>query len=878
MNNHSNYFKSLDKINVNGNTFNFYSLKKAQSNGFSNISNLPVCYKILLENLIRNHDELLVNEDDVMKVVNCNVGSEIQFKPSRVLMQDYTGVPAVADLAAMRDLLNDEKKDPKIVNPLVPVSLVVDHSIIVDDFGTQNAIKNNIKREFERNNERYKLLKWAQSSFKNFKVFPPGSGICHQINLEFLAEVVNKNKGFLYFDSVVGTDSHTTMINALSVLGWGVGGIEAEAVMLGQSVSMLIPEVVGVKLYGKLRDGITATDLVLFITEKLRKLDVVGKFVEFYGPGLKYLSVSERSTISNMAPEYGATCGLFPIDNETLNYLKLTGRDKKHIKIVEEYSKSQGTWHNKTFNQIDYGDLLEIDLDSIKSSLAGPKRPQDRINLEDIGKVFLRQIAKKVSNDSDFKKKKSLKDGSVCIAAITSCTNTSNPSVLIAAGLIAKKAVEFGAKIPYWVKTSLAPGSQVVETYLEKADLIGPLNKLGFNIVGYGCTTCIGNSGPLNIDVENEIQEKDLNVCSVISGNRNFEGRIHPLIKSNFLGSPPLVILFALAGRVDLNFYKEPILQINNKNIFLKDLWPSQGEIESIMNKVLKKKIFIKKYSSIFEGDKNWKKINISKSDTFKWSMSSTYIKKPPFIVQDKKKMKIVNEARPLLILGDSVTTDHISPAGVIKKNGASGRYLSERQVSELDFNSYGARRGNHEVMVRGTFSNIRIKNKIVNKEGGYSRHFPSKDEGEIFDIAKKYESESIPMIVIAGKEYGTGSSRDWAAKGTKLLGVKVVLAESFERIHRSNLVGMGVLPLQIIGTRLESLNLDGSETFSIGDIKQFEKKPKVNSNVLIKYLSGDQKSIKVCSRIDTLKEIEYFKRDGILPFVMEKIRSVNQK
>ena len=866
-----NHFNSLDKIKFSKKEYHFYNLKKAEKNGLKGISNLPISYKILLENLIRNFDGTVVTKDDIENIVKLQAGKEISFKPSRVLMQDYTGVPAVADLASMRDYLKEKKIDPKKINPLVPVSLIIDHSIIVDDYASTKSLSTNVKNEFQRNTERYQLLKWAQSNFTNFQVFPPGSGICHQINLEFLAEVICKKNNILFFDSVVGTDSHTTMINALSVLGWGVGGIEAESVMLGQSISMLIPEVTGVKLYGKLNNGITATDLVLHITEKLRKIGVVGKFVEFFGPGLKYLSLSERSTISNMAPEYGATCGIFPIDNETLDYLELTGRNPEQIKIIELYSKIQGTW--STPKQVSYSSVLEIKLDEIESSIAGPKRPQDRIKIENVKEVFNDQL----KNDEKKYLKKNLNKlthGSVCVSAITSCTNTSNPAVLIAAGLIAKKAVELKASIPYWVKTSLAPGSQVVEEYLKNADLLKPLNKLGFNIVGYGCTTCIGNSGALKKNVEDKIITKDLNVCSVISGNRNFEGRIHPLIKSNFLASPPLVILYALAGTVNLNLTTDPIFSNHNKNFFLKDLWPSNQEINLIIKKVVKRSTFKKKYRNIFDGDSNWKKIKVSKSETFKWSPNSTYIKKPPFLESSSFSEVNINEARPLLILGDSVTTDHISPAGVIKENSSAGDYLSDRQVSKNNYNSYGARRGNHEVMIRGTFANIRIRNKMTNLEGGFSVHYPSKNQGEIFEIAKKYKKENVPLIVLAGKEYGTGSSRDWAAKGTKLLGVRIVIAESFERIHRSNLVGMGVLPLQLKNTELEKLALKGNETFNIGDIGRFSKKPKLASEITINYSEFEKKIIKVISRIDTISEIEYFKKDGILPYVLGELKN----
>ena len=858
-----------DKIKINNSYHDFFNINYVEKIFDCDVSNLPVCYKILLENLIRNFDQKVVKKIDIENLVHRKIGSEIQFKPSRVLMQDYTGVPAVSDLAAMRDSLKKKKLDPNIINPLVPVSLVVDHSIIVDDFGNSNSIRRNIGEEFKRNIERYQLLKWAQSSFKNFEVFPPGAGICHQINIEYLAEIVSKKEKTVYFDSVVGTDSHTTMVNALSVIGWGVGGIEAESVMLGESISMLIPDVLGVRLKGKLNEGITATDLVLLITEKLRKFGVVGKFVEFYGSGLKYLSLSERSTISNMAPEYGATCGIFPTDEETLNYLKITGRTKNLVNIVKKYSQIQGTWFDEKSEGPKYDNILEIDLSEIEASVSGPKRPQDRVKLKNVKKTFLEQLSEKEKKRLRNLRKDKLDHGSVCVAAITSCTNTSNPDVMIMAGLIARKAVELKIKVPNWVKTSLAPGSQVVEEYLKKSNLLEPLNELGFNIVGYGCTTCIGNSGPLKKEVEKDIIHRNLNVCSVISGNRNFEGRIHPLVKSNFLASPPLVVIYALAGTVNLQFDKEPISK--KKQIFLEDLWPRDFQVKNIMNTVLDKKIYTSKYSKISEGDENWKKIKTSKSETFNWSISSTYIKKPPFLDLKKQSYRLDN-ARPLLILGDSVTTDHISPAGVIRENSSAGEFLLNRQVSKVGFNSFGSRRGNHEVMVRGTFANIRIKNKMVDEEGGFTLHYPSQKKGEIYDISKIYKNENVPLVVIAGKEYGTGSSRDWAAKGTKLLGIRAVIAESFERIHRSNLVGMGVLPLEFSGIDLEELKLDGSETLNLGSLKTYITEPNLKKQIVIKYKNGSEKKVDVNSRIDTWKEINFFKKDGILPYVLDKV------
>ena len=824
---------------------------------------------MLLENLIRKIDDLKITEDDIDNLINQRTGKEILFSPSRVLMQDYTGVPAVADLAAMRDKVKSKGQNPEKVNPVVPVSLIIDHSINVDSNSQKNSLFLNVKKEYERNSERYRLLKWAQGSLKNFFLFPPGSGICHQINIEFLAEVVSLKDKLLFLDSVVGTDSHTTMVNALSVLGWGVGGIEAEAVMLGQPISMQIPEVVGVNLTGKLKDGLTATDLVLNITEKLRKMNVVGKFVEFYGDGLDSLTLSERSTISNMAPEYGATCGFFPIDKETLDYLNITGRDKKLIKIVETYAKKQKIWRNGG-EKINYNKSLKISLDEIQPCISGPKRPQDRIDLKQVPKKFSETL--QTQEKTYERKENELSHGKVCIAAITSCTNTSNPSVLIMAGLIAKKAIELGLKVPWWVKTSFAPGSKVVDKYLKESNLMSYLDQLGFNIVGYGCTTCIGNSGPLDKKVNDEIIKKDLNVCSVISGNRNFEGRIHPSIKSNFLASPPLVVLYALAGRVDLDIQKDPLCKKDGINIYLKDLWPLKFQVESILKQTIKRDFYEKNYSNIFKGDLEWEKLNVKNSSTYEWSLTSTYIKKPPFLDQEKNNIDEDLRARPLLILGDSITTDHISPAGVIKERSSAGKYLRDRQIKVDDFNSYGARRGNHEIMTRGTFANVRIKNKMVDKTGGYTKHFPTKKEGEIFDIAQKYQEEEVPLVVLAGKEYGTGSSRDWAAKGTRLLGVKAVIAESFERIHRSNLVGMGVLPLQFVNNKIEDLKFFGAEVFNLGRLSEYLLEPNIKKEIKVDLEDGDNLHIEVLSRIDTDNEIKYFKNDGILPYVLNKI------
>ena len=861
--------KFIDTLKIERKAFDIVSLEKAEKLLNFELESLPFSYRVLLENLIRKKDELHISEKEINNLINQKTGEEILFSPSRVLMQDYTGVPAVADLAAMRDKVKSKGENPEKVNPVVPVSLIIDHSINVDSSSRYNSLNLNVKKEYERNFERYKLLKWAQGSLKNFFLFPPGSGICHQINIEFLAKIVNLKKNLLFLDSVVGTDSHTTMVNALSVLGWGVGGIEAEAVMLGQPISMQIPEVVGVNLIGKLKDGLTATDLVLNITERLRKLGVVSKFVEFYGQGLNNLSLSERSTISNMAPEYGATCGFFPIDQETLNYLNITGRAKKHIKIVESYAKKQKIWRNGD-EKINYNKKIDIFLNKIEPCISGPKRPQDRINLRQVAKIFFETLENK--EKSYVKNNNKLSHGKVCIAAITSCTNTSNPSVLIMAGLIAKRAINLGLKIPWWVKTSFAPGSKVVDKYLKESKLMGFLDQLGFNIIGYGCTTCIGNSGPLDKKVSDEILKEDLNVCSVISGNRNFEGRIHPYIKSNFLASPPLVVLYALAGRVDLDIKNDPLCNINGKSIFFKDLWPSKFEVEKILKKSIKRSFYEKNYSDIFKGDVEWEKLNVKKSSTYDWSLTSTYIKKPPFLEQEKNDMDVDLKARPLLILGDSITTDHISPAGVIKENSSAGKYLSERQIKEDQFNSFGSRRGNHEIMTRGTFANIRIQNKIVQQSGGYTKHFPTKNEGEIYEIAEKYKEENVPLVVLAGKEYGTGSSRDWAAKGTRLLGIKAVIAESFERIHRSNLVGMGVLPLQLVSCDIENLKFVGEEIFSLGKLSEYLNEPNVKKEIKVEMENGKFFYIEVLSRIDTENEIKYFKKDGILPYVLDKI------
>jgi aconitate hydratase len=796
---------------------------------------------------------------------------EISFSPTRVLMQDFTGVPAVADLAAMRDALKNKGLDPNKINPLSRVDLVIDHSVMVDYFGNNNAYEDNVKKEFDRNKERYEFLKWGQQTFDNFYLVPPGGGICHQVNLENIAKTIwsskVKEENYLYPDSVVGTDSHTTMVNALSVLGWGVGGIEAEAAMLGQPISMNIPKVVGFRLIGNLQEGITATDLVLTITEILRKHGVVGKFVEFYGEGLNTLSLSDRSTISNMAPEYGATCGFFSTDKETIKYLKLSGKDDHQIEIVKKYTAIQKLWIDKDYNP-NFDEELSLDLSKIEPSVAGPKRPQDKIFIRDIPEVF------KTIDDTEFDitdSNKKLQSGDIVIAAITSCTNTSNPNVMVAAGLVAKKAVELGLSVKPWVKTSLAPGSKVVSDYLDKANLTKYLDQIGFNLVGYGCTTCIGNSGPLEEWVSEEIKNKNLTVCSALSGNRNFEGRVHQEVKANFLASPPLVVAFALAGNMNVNLFSDPIGVSNSGvKVFLKDLWPSSDEINQIVGNSLTTEMFKKRYEEIYKGDKNWQSINSVSDKTYSWSHSSTYIKHPPFFSDDTKQIEDIVDARILAVLGDSVTTDHISPAGAIKVDSPAGKYLNERQVTRKDFNSYGSRRGNHEIMMRGTFANIRIKNEIIpGAEGGITKFFDTDEQMSIYDAAIEYEKKNTPLVVFAGKEYGTGSSRDWAAKGTKLLGIKAVIAESFERIHRSNLIGMGVLPLQFIdGENKQTFKLDGSEVVSIKGLGNISP----NSEIDCEIHSDQKRNIKLLCRIDTIKELDYYKQGGILQYVLNSI------
>ena len=868
-------FQTLDSLKIGKKKFAFYNISKLNDQ-YPNIRKLPKSKKILIENLLRLEDGKDVNKDLIEKVLQKpQEKHEIFFLPARVLMQDFTGVPAVADLAAMRDAVALKGKDPANVNPLSQVDLVIDHSVMVDYFATPQAFQKNVDMEFGRNKERYEFLKWGQQAFENFRVIPPGTGICHQVNLEYLAKVVwNRSingQDYLYPDTLVGTDSHTTMVNALGVLGWGVGGIEAEAAMLGQSVSMLLPEVVGFKIEGELQEGVTATDLVLTVVEMLRAKGVVGKFVEFYGEGVKNLSLADRATIANMAPEYGATCGFFSTDEETIKYLNLTARDKDLVEIVEKYNKSQGLWMD---NQSEYNDNLELNLKTVQASLAGPKRPQDRINLNGVSDNF-QKLLEGNPKKSDVKNHNyQLTDGDVVIAAITSCTNTSNPNVLVAAGLVAKKASELGMQVKPWVKTSLAPGSKVVTDYLDKSDLTKHLDAMGFHLVGYGCTTCIGNSGPLHPDIADTISEKNLTVASVLSGNRNFEGRVNPHVKANYLASPPLVVAYALAGTVNIDLTKDALgINGEGKEIFLKDIWPSNEEINSIVSQHVSAEMFSQQYSNALQGPKEWQDIQTSEGDLYQWKEESTYVQQPPFfnsISEEEKEIKNIDNARPLLLLGHSVTTDHISPAGAIKQDSPAGDYFMERQILQKDFNSYGARRGNHEVMVRGTFANIRIKNELLsNVEGGYSILEPEKKQMSVYEVAMEYQKRAENIVVFAGQEYGTGSSRDWAAKGTKLLGIKAVIAESFERIHRSNLIGMGVLPIQLDNANIQELGIKSSD---LVDIKlHSEIKPLEKISVILKQ-GDDKRELQSTLRIDTINELQYYKSDGILNFVLKNI------
>jgi len=888
----ANSLNSRRELAVGDKSYVYYSLRAAEEAGLSGVSRLPVSMKVLLENLLRNEDGKTVTPDDLKALAAwlVNKGSvehEISFRPARVLMQDFTGVPAVVDLAAMRDAMTSLGADPEKINPLNPVDLVIDHSVMVDYFGTAKSFGSNVEREYERNIERYRFLRWGSSAFNNFRVVPPGTGICHQVNLEYLAQTVwlgdEDGAAVAYPDTVVGTDSHTTMINGLAVLGWGVGGIEAEAAMLGQPIPMLIPEVIGFKLSGAMPEGATATDLVLTVTQMLRKKGVVGKFVEFFGPGLSGLTLEDQATIANMAPEYGATCGFFPVTKATIDYLRATGREAHRADLVEAYAKEQGMWVEPGDADPVFSDTLELDLAEVLPSLAGPKRPQDRVLLSDAAAEFASALTK------DFGKgdapdarvavageKFDVGHGDVVIAAITSCTNTSNPSVLIAAGLVAKKAVEKGLKVKPWVKTSLAPGSQVVTDYLKAAGLTKSLDALGFNLVGYGCTTCIGNSGPLPEAISDAVNQGDLVACSVLSGNRNFEGRVNQDVRANYLASPPLVVAYALAGSMNIDLSTQPLGEgKDGKPVYLKDIWPTSEEIAVLQRKHVTQKMFATRYADVFKGDKNWQGIKVAGGQTYAWDMGSTYVQNPPYF-QDLKMEPTpvvdIVEARVLGVFGDSITTDHISPAGSIKATSPAGVYLRERQVPATEYNSYGARRGNHEIMMRGTFANIRIRNKITaDIEGGVTKHFPSGDVMSIYDAAMRYQSEGRPAVVFAGKEYGTGSSRDWAAKGTKLLGVRAVIAESFERIHRSNLVGMGVLPLQFTQEGWQKLNLTGEEIVTIRGLTELSPRKQLTVEM---YRPSDGRIARfpVRCRIDTPTELEYYKHGGVLNYVLRNL------
>jgi len=862
MSNHTNSFSIKEK------TYKYYDLKSLD---IEKVDRLPFTHKILLENALRHADNDHEGPKDVETILNwdpkSNQSTEISFTPSRVILQDFTGVPAVVDLATMRDAVVSMQGDPKDINPLSPAELVIDHSVQVDHFGSLDALEKNNKVEFQRNQERYRFLRWGQDAFSNFEVVPPNTGIVHQVNLEYLGRVVfSKDDSLAYPDTLVGTDSHTTMINGIGCLGWGVGGIEAEAAMLGQPITMLLPEVIGVSVKGSLNEGVTATDLVLTLTEILRNYGVVGKFVEFFGDGLDHLPVSDRATLSNMAPEFGSTCAIFPIDAATIRYLRLSGRHAEQVELVETYSKIQGLWRESD-SKINYTDVIELDLSEIEPCLSGPKRPQDRIKLKDVASVVKSEIGDEPSSLDQ------ISGGSVLIAAITSCTNTSNPTVMVAAGLVAKKANALGLKSKEWVKTSLAPGSKVVTKYLEKSGLLPELETMGFNIVGYGCTTCIGNSGPLNPEVAKTVQENNISASSVLSGNRNFEGRIHPLVKHNFLASPPLVVAYAIAGSTMLDLTNEPLGNVEGKDIFLKDIWPSQNEIEKIIEETIDPVMFSKAYKDSIQGDDAWKNLETPQGEIYEWEESSTYIKRPPYfdsMTMDIPGIKTIQNARVLALLGDSVTTDHISPAGNIDAESPAGIYLKNKGVERKDFNSYGSRRGNHEVMMRGTFANIRLRNKLApGTEGGWTKLSENEEPISIFEAAEEFKSNHTDLIVLAGKEYGTGSSRDWAAKGVSLLGVKAVIAESYERIHRSNLIGMGVLPLEFnSGESAESIGLNGFETF---DIDSISKDSKV---VTIKATStdGEVNAFEARIRIDTPKEWEYFENGGILHYVIRRL------
>jgi len=903
---------SKKTLQANGKTYHYFDINTVADKGWGDLSKLPFSLKVLLENLLRFEDGDSVTSADIEAVMRWleqkRSDKEINYRPARVLMQDFTGVPGVVDLAAMRDAIKKAGGDPGRINPLTPVDLVIDHSVMVDKFGNPQAFAENVEIEYQRNRERYQFLRWGQKAFDNFRVVPPGTGICHQVNLEYLAKGVwssdaDDGNTYAYPDTLVGTDSHTTMINGLGVLGWGVGGIEAEAAMLGQPIAMLIPEVIGFKITGKLREGITATDLVLTVTEMLRRRGVVGKFVEFFGDGLADLTLADRATIANMAPEYGATCGFFPIDERTTEYMSLTGRDADTIALVEAYCKAQGLWRSSSDPDPEFTDVLELDLNDVVPSLAGPKRPQDRVPLTSVKRTFIDVVTDTLKlNDEEISKlegeggqtavgnhepsggdvpvvidgkKHHMSHGDVVIAAITSCTNTSNPSVMLAAGLVAKKAAEKGMNRKPWVKTSLAPGSKVVTDYLDVTGLQKPLNDIGFDLVGYGCTTCIGNSGPLPPEIDKAISDGDLVVASVLSGNRNFEGRVHQSVRTNWLASPPLVVAYALAGTVKIDLDSDPIGKDNEgKPVYLKDIWPSSEEIQAELVKI-NDDMFRNQYASVFEGDETWQSLPIPDSQTYDWDSSSTYIQNPPFfdgLTAEMDDVQPVKDARILALLGDSITTDHISPAGAIKADSPAGHYLQGHDVEPIDFNSYGSRRGNHEVMMRGTFANIRIRNEMTpDIEGGFTKHLPEGEEISIYGAAMRYQKDGVPTVVVAGKEYGTGSSRDWAAKGTNLLGAKAVIAESYERIHRSNLIGMGVLPLQFPeGTDRKTLNLDGSEEVDIPDLDN-NLKPSDTITVVFRR-DGKEQKVDAISRLDTAAEVEYYKNGGILHYVLRQM------
>ncbi len=889
----SDALKCRKSLDVGGQSYDYFSIPEAEKT-LGDVSRLPFSMKVVLENLLRRENGRAVTVDDLKAIAQWlkdkKSDHEIAYLPARVLMQDFTGVPAVADLAAMREAMTKLGGDAKKINPLCAVDLVIDHSVMVDNFGNPTAFQKNVDIEFERNGDRYKFLRWAQNAFDNFRVVPPGTGICHQVNVEYLAQTVwvdkdQNGKQIAYPDTLVGTDSHTTMVNGLAVLGWGVGGIEAEAAMLGQPVTMLLPEVIGVRLVGKPAEGATATDIVLTLTQMLRKRGVVEKFVEYFGPGLDHLTLADRSTIANMAPEYGATCGIFPIDQETINYLRFTGRDESRVQLVEAYAKAQGMWRTAETPEPVFTDVLELDLSTVQPSLAGPKRPQDRVLLADMAKTFKDNIGKEFAVAPENATKSvqvegesyQLKQGDVVIAAITSCTNTSNPSVLIAAGLVAKKAHEKGLTSKPWVKTSLAPGSQVVTDYLAKAGLQTHLDALGFNLVGYGCTTCIGNSGPLPDKIAKAVETGDLVVAAVLSGNRNFEGRVNPHTKANYLASPPLCVAYALAGNVGIDLKTEPLgTGSDGQPVYLKDVWPTNAEIDAVMKQCLTAEMFRTRYADVFKGPEQWQKLPVPEGLTYAWEDDSTYVKLPPHFEGVEKaadKIHDLKAARVLAVFGDSITTDHISPAGNIKKSSPAGEYLIANKVQPIDFNSYGARRGNHEVMMRGTFANIRIKNEMMGgAEGGDTVYVPTGEKMPIYTAAMKYIAEGTPLVVFAGKEYGTGSSRDWAAKGTRLLGIKAVIAESFERIHRSNLVGMGVLPLVFKnGITRQTLKLDGSEVVNISGLEAGIK-PRMDLTLTITRKDGSTESVPVLCRIDTLDEIEYFKQGGVLLYVLKNL------